>query len=117
MLNNNFVRKINFLENHADIYNDKLSLITNDYSLSNTSNPYCVFIYGISNAKKQGLNNDLPNIQMKSPYLSINSIKFKNGIPNDITAYHNLKYKSNHSENLLLTYAEFLNNYQCILLM
>ena len=52
MLNNNFVRKINFLENHTDIYNDKLNLISNNFSLLSIRNPDSVFIYGISDTKK-----------------------------------------------------------------
>ena len=51
-------------------------------------------------------------IKIKTPQLKINSIIFENGIPNDITAYYNLKYKSNHSNNFLLTYGEFLANYR-----
>ena len=112
MLSNNLIRKIIFLENYTDIYNDKLNLISNEFSLLSIRNPYSVFIYGISDTKKTGLNNDLPNIQTKTPQLKINSIIFENGIANDITAYYNLKNKSNHSNNFLLTYGEFLSNYR-----
>ena len=62
--------------------------------------------------KNTGLNNNLPSIQIKTPQLKINSIIFENGISNDITAYYNLKYKSSHSENFLLTYGAFLNDYR-----
>ena len=112
MLNNNFVRKINFLENYTDIFNDKLNLISNDFSLLSVRNPDSVFIYGISDTKKVGLKNDLPNIQMKNAQLKINNIIFENGIQNDIIAYYNLENKSNYSNNFLLTYGEFLNNYR-----
>ena len=112
MLNNNLIRKINFLENHTDIYNDKLNLISNDFSLLSIRNPDSVFIYGITDTKKAGLNNDLPSIQMKTPQLKINRIIFENAIPNDMVAYYNLKNKPNHSDNFLLTCGKFLNNYR-----
>ena len=52
MLDNNLIRKINFLENYTDIYNDKLNLISNDFSLLSVRNPDSVFIYGTSDTKK-----------------------------------------------------------------
>ena len=53
MLNSNYVEKINFLENHTNIYNDKLNILNNDFYLSNLRNADSVFIYGISDIKKQ----------------------------------------------------------------
>ena len=52
MLDNNLIRKINFLENYIDIYNDKLNRISNDFSLLSVRNSDNVFIYGISDTKK-----------------------------------------------------------------
>ena len=57
-------------------------MISNDFAVSNVRNAGSIFIHGISDAKKLGLNNDLPNIQFKSSYLNIDNIKFENGIPN-----------------------------------
>ena len=49
---------------------------------------------------------------MKSLYLNIDNIRFENSIPNDISAYNILRYKSNHSDNFIITYEEFLENYR-----
>ena len=58
------------------------------------------------------MNFELPNIQFKKPYMQIDNIKFENGIPNNVSAYQNLKYRSNHSNNFLISYEEFLNYYR-----
>ena len=63
---------------------------------------------GILNSKQIGLNNDLPSVKFENPYLIIDNIRFENPIPNDISAYNILKYKSNHSDNFIITYKEFL---------
>ena len=69
-------------------------------------------MYGILNTKKTGLNNELPSVKFENPYLKIDNIRFKSFIPNDITAYDILKDKSNHSDNFIITYKEFLENYR-----
>ena len=43
-------------------------------------------------------------------YLNIDNIRFENSIPNDISAYNILKNKSNHSNNYIISYKEFLEN-------
>ena len=107
MLKSNYVKKINFLENHTNIYNDKLNILENNFHLNNVRNADSVFIYAISKIRKTGLIFELPNIQFKKPYMQIDNIKFENGIPNDVSAYQNLKYRSNHSDNFLISYEEF----------
>ena len=69
-------------------------------------------MYGILNTKKTGLNNELPSIRFENPYLNIDNIRFENPIPNDISAYNILKHKSNHSDNFIITYKEYLENYR-----
>ena len=71
-----------------------------------------VFIYGILNTKKTGLNNEFPGVRFENPYLNIDNIRFENPILNDISAYNILKYKSNHSDNFIITYKEYLENYR-----
>ena len=115
MLKNNYVKKINFLENYTNIYNDRLNILENNFHLNNVRNADSVFIYGISKIRKVGLNYQLPNIQFKKPYMQIDNIKFENGIPNDVSAYQNLKYRSNHPNNFLISYEEFLNYYRIYL--
>ena len=93
MLENNYVKKINFLENHTSIYIDKLNILENNIHLNNVRDADSVFIFGISKVRKVGLNYQLPNIQFKKPYMQIDNIKFENGIPNDVSAYQNLEFR------------------------
>ena len=54
----------------------------------------------------------MPSVKFENPYLNIDYVRFKNPIPNDISAYNILKYKSNHSDNFIITYKEYLENYR-----
>ena len=112
MLDNKFIKKINFIENYTLIFDGKLKEINEDFAINNIRNSDSVFIYGILNTKKAGLNNDLPSIKFENPHLNIDNIRFENPIPNDTSAYNILKYKSNHSNNFIITYKEFLENYR-----
>ena len=112
MLDNKFTKKINFMENHTVTFDGKLKEVNENFAIINIRNSDSVFIYGILNVNKKGLNNDLPSVKFENPYLNIDNIKFENPIPNDISAYNILKYKSNHSDNFIITYEEFLENYR-----
>ena len=57
------------------------------------------------------MNNELPRVKFENPYLKIDTIRFESSIPNDISAYDILKDKSNHSDNFIITYKEFSENY------
>ena len=112
MLDNKFTKKINFMENHTLTFDEKLKEVNEDFAINNIRNSDSVFIYGILDVNKKGLKNDLPSVKFKNPYLNIDNIRFENPIPNDISAYNILKYKSNHSDNFIITYEEFLENYR-----
>ena len=112
MLNNKFTKKLNFMENHTLIFEGKLKETNEEFAINNIRNSDSVFIMGILNSKQTGLNNDLPSVKFENPYLNIDNIRFKNPIPNDISAYNILKYKSNHRHNFIITYKEFLENYR-----
>ena len=112
MLDNKFTKKINFMENHTLTFDGKLKEINEDFAINNIRNSDSVFIYGILNVNKVGLNNDLPSVRFENPYLNIDNIRFENPIPNDISAYNIIKNKSNHSNNFIITYKEFLENYR-----
>ena len=112
MLDNEFSKKINFMENHTLTFDGKLKEINEDFAINDIRNSDSVFIYGILNTKKAGLNNDLPSVKFENPYLNIDNIRFENPIPNDISAYNIFKYKSNHSDNFIITHEEFLENYR-----
>ena len=112
MLDNKFTKKINFMENHTLTFDGKLKEINEDFAINNIRNSDSVFIYGILNTKKTGLNNDLPSVKFENPYLDIDNIRFENPIPNDISAYNIIKNKYNFSDNFIITYKEFLENYR-----
>ena len=52
------------------------------------------------------------SVKFEKPYLNIDNIKFENPIENDISAYDELKSKSNHYDNFLITYSNFKNYYR-----
>ena len=112
MLDNKFTKKINFMENHTVTFDGKLKEINEDFAINNTRNSDSVFIYGILNVNKVGLNNDLPSVKFENIQLNIDNIRFENPIPNDISAYNIIKNKSNHSDNFIITYEEFLEYYR-----
>ena len=112
MLDNKFTKKINFMENHTLIFDGKLKEVNEDFAINNIRNSDSVFIYGILNVNKEGLNNDLPSVKFENIQLNIDNIRFENPIPNDISAYNIIKNKSNHSDNFIITYKEFLENYR-----
>ena len=112
MLDYKFTKKINFMENHTLTFDGKLKEINEDFAINNIRNSDSVFIYGILNTKKAGLNNDLPSVKFENPYLNIDNIRFENPIPNDISAYNTIKNKGNHSDNFIITYKEFLENHR-----
>ena len=112
MLNDGYTKNINFLECHTRIFNDKISEINENFYLSNVQNCDSVYMYGILNANKEGLKYDLPSVKFEKPYLNIDNIKFENPIENDISAYDELKNKSNHYDNFLITYPNFKNYYR-----
>ena len=68
MLDNKFTKKINFMENHTLIFDGKLKEVNEDFTTNNIRNLDSVFIYGILNVNKVGLNNDLPSVGFENPY-------------------------------------------------
>ena len=112
MLNDGYTKNINFLECHTRIFNDKMSEINENFYVNNVQNCDSVYIYGIKDTNKDGLKYDLPSVKFEKPYLNINNIKFENAIDNDISAYDELKCKSNHYDNSLITYPNFKNYYR-----
>ena len=112
MLNDGYSKAINFLECHTKIFNDKMSEINENFYFNNVQNCDSVYIYGILDTNKEGLKYDLPSVKFVKPYLNIDNIKFENPIENDISAYDELKNKSNHYDNFLITYPNFKNYYR-----
>ena len=95
ILSYGYTKNINFLECHTRIFDDKMSEINENFYVNNVQNCDSAYMYGILNTNKEGLKYDLP------------SVKFENPIENDISAYDELKSKSNHYDNFLITYPNF----------
>ena len=89
-----------------------MSEINENLYVNNVQNCDSVYMYGILNTNKEGLKYDLPSVKFEEPYLNIDNIEFENPIHNDISAYDELKSKSNHYDNFLITYPNFKNYYR-----
>ena len=111
-LNNGYIKTINFLEDHVKIFSDKFNINRQDFYLNNVRNGDSIFIYGILDANKTGLNYDLPSVKFNEPYLLIDNIRFENSIPNYISAYRSLKSKSVYSDNFIINYDDYTNYYR-----
>ena len=92
-LDNGHIKTINFLENHVKIFNDKFNINRQDFYLNNVRNGDSIYIYGILDANKTGLNYDKPSVKLNEPYLLIDNVRFENTIPDDISAIKHLKIK------------------------
>ena len=76
-LDNGYMKTINFLENHVKIFNDKFNINRQDFYLNNVRNGDSIFIYGILDANKTGLNY-MPSVKFNEPYLLIDNVRFEN---------------------------------------
>ena len=112
MFNDGYNKTINFLECHTRIFNDKMSEINENFYVNNVQNCDSVYMYGILNTNKEGLKYDLPSVKFEKPYLNIDNIEFEKPIDNDISAYDELKSKSNYYDNFLTTYSNFKKYYK-----
>ena len=111
-LDNGYIKTINFLENNVKIFNDEFNINRQDFYLNNVRNGHSIYIYGILDTNKTGLNYDLPSVKFNEPYLLIDNVRFENTIPNDISAYKSLKSKSMYSDNFIINYDDYINYYR-----
>ena len=111
-LDNGYIKTINFLENHVKIFNDKFNINRQNFYLDNVRNGDSIYIYGILDANKTGLNYDMPTVKFNKPYLLIDNVRIENTIPNDISAYKSLKNKSMYSNNFIINYDDDINYYR-----
>ena len=111
-LDNGYIKTINFLENHVKIFNDKFNINRQDFYLNNVRNGDSIFIYGILDANKTGLNYDMPSVKLNEPYLLIDNVRFENTISDDISEYKALKNKSMYSNNFIINYDDFIYYYR-----
>ena len=109
MLNDGYSKTINFLECHTRVFNDKMSEINENFYVNNVQNCDSIYKYGILNTNIEGLKYDLPSVKFEKPHSNIDNIEFEKPIDNDISAYDELKSKSNHYDNFLVRYPNFRN--------
>ena len=76
-LDNGYIKTINFLEKHVKIFNDKFNINRYDFYLNNVRNCDSIFIYGILDANKTGLNYDMPSVKFNEPRLLIDNVRFE----------------------------------------
>ena len=112
LLNNGYMKTINFLENHTQIFDEKLTTINENFYINNVRNADSVYIYGILDSNKEGFHFDLPSVKFEDIYLNIDNVRFENPITNDISAYKILKSKSNYSDKFLISYENFRQYYR-----
>ena len=111
-LDDGYIRTIYFLENHVKIFNDKFNINRQDFYLNNVRNGNSIFIYGILDANKTGLNYDMRSVKFNEPYLLIDNVRFENTISDDISACKSLKSKSMYSNNFIIDYNDYINYYR-----
>ena len=112
LLNDGYIKSINFLENHSKIFDEKLSTVNENFYINNVRNADSVYIYGILDSNKEGFHFYLPSVKFEDIYLNIDNIRFENPIANDISAYKILKSKSNCSDRFLISYGKFRQYYR-----
>ena len=66
LLNNGYTKTINFLENHARVFDDKLTTINENFYINNVRNADSIYIYGILDSNKQGFQFDLPSVKFEN---------------------------------------------------
>ena len=104
---NKFNKTIPIFDNNVEINHDKIA--ANNFTIHvnnayNCKNMYLMFIKDNSIVK-------IPNKSCTNIQLKINSEKFQNVIENNIDAFLIFKNRSPYTNELLLNYNQFLNNF------
>ena len=99
-LNNGYIKTINFLENNDKIFNNKLNINRQDFYSNNVRNGDSVYIYGILEANKTGLNYDMPSVKFNEPHLLIDNDRFAwiKSRGSNSESFHKAEYKSYRSK-------------------
>ena len=104
---NKFNKTIPIFDNNVVINNDKIAannFTTHVNNVYNCKNKYLMFIKDNSIVK-------IPNKSCSNIQLKVNSEKFQNVIENKIDAFLIFKNRSPYTNEFLLNYNQFLNNY------
>ena len=70
LLNDGYIKSINFYENHTRIFDEKLSTVNENFYINNVRNADSVYIYGILDSNKEGFHFDLPSVKFEDIYLT-----------------------------------------------
>ena len=68
LLNDGYIKSINFLENHTRIFDEELSTVNENFYINNVRNADSVYIYGILDSNKEGFHFDLPSVKFENMY-------------------------------------------------
>ena len=105
---NNFNINITFLENYVKKDSNNISNESFDVFVNNVRNCNDLFLLLI---KDNNNTLKLPNKKCKNIQLYIDNQKFQTEILSDLDAYTELKNRSEYSNEFILDYNRFLNNY------
>ena len=104
---NNFNIDITFLENYIKKDSNNITDQNFDVFVNNVRNCNDLFLSLI----KDNNTLNLPNKKCKNIQLYIDNQKFQTGILSDLDAYTELKFRSEYTNEFILDYNRFLNNY------
>ena len=111
MLNSDYIKKINFLENNISSFTN-IGNGKQKFNLDSISNCNSIYFYGVLNERINGDFYKLPNKKITNINCLIGSKRINEGIPNDINAYMILKDKSTFNDEFLVNYKDFIDNYR-----
>ena len=104
---NKFNKTIPIFENHVRINNDKIEGDNFNFFVNNVRNCKNIFLMLI----KDDSIVKIPNKSCSNIQMYIDNEKFQNPIDNNIDAFINFKNRSPYTNEILLNYSQFLNNY------
>ena len=104
---NKFNKTIPIFENHIRINNDKIEGDNFNFFVNNVRNCKNTSLFLI----KDDSIVKIPNKSCSKIQMYIDNKKFQNPIDNNIDAFINFKNRSPHTNEFLLNYSQFLNNY------
>ena len=69
LLNDGYIKSINFLENYTRIFDEKLSTVNENFYINNIRNADSVNIYEILDSNQTGFHFDLPSVKFEDMYI------------------------------------------------
>ena len=105
---NNFNFNITFLENYVKKDSNNITIENFDVFVNNVRNCNDLFLLLI---KDNNNTVKLPNKKCKNLQLYIDNVKFQTEVLSDLDAYIELKNRSEYTNEFILDYNRFLNNY------